>query len=169
MVNPMEVVEEDHKRSLYKDEEILIADPGAHVKMAGKPSVFQLMMGGFIFGNKVPRKVGGTLYLTTKRLLFIREILKDDKEPTNTKERIALRKEREFYQHISGVLDAYTHKPRFGSPELEIYYQPRDKDIKPFTFRWMVDEPAPDVWAERIKELIGKVNPPTKEDLAISE
>ena len=165
----MEFIDEDHKRSFYKNEKILIADPGAHVKMTGKPSIFQMMMGGFIFGNKMPRKVGGALYLTNRRILFIREILKDDKKPTNTKERIAFRKEREYFQHLSGILDAYAHHPRFGSPELEIYYQPVDTENKPFKFRWMVGDPAPEVWVERIKSIIGDVKPPSKEDLAISD
>ena len=165
----MDVIDEDHKRSFYKNEKIFIADPNAHVKMTGKPSIFQLMMGGFIFGSKMPRKVGGTLYLTNKRLLFIREVLKDDKEPTTTKERIGFRKEREYFQHLSGILDVYVHKPRLGSPQLGIYYQPEDAENKPFKFRWMVRDSAPEVWVERIKSIIGDVKPPTKEDLAISD
>jgi hypothetical protein len=165
----MEVTDEDHKRSLYKDEQILIADPGAHVKMVGKPSFLQMMMGGFIFGSKLPRKVGGTLYLTNKRLLFIREILKDDKEPKNTKERIALRKEREYFQHLSGVLDVFVHHPRFGSDELEVYYQPLNTEHEPFKFRWLVKDPPPEVWVEKVKKITEKAKPPSKDDLAISD
>ena len=165
----MDVTEEDHKRSFYKDEKILIADPDAKVKMLGKPNLLQLMLGGFFFGSKIPRKVGGTLYLTDRRILFIREILKDDKEPKTTKDRIALRKEREYFQHLTGILDAYVHHPRIGSPSLEIYYQPLNTDLKPFKFRWLVSNPGPEVWVERVKELITMAKPPSKEDLAISD
>ena len=91
----MDVVDAEHKKSLYRDERIILVDTQTKALIRGKPGWWQMMMGGFLFSNRIARSVKGTLYLTNRRILFIRELLKEDIEPKSTKERIQLRKDRE--------------------------------------------------------------------------
>ncbi|MHA1713465.1 MAG: hypothetical protein ACTSW4_05455 [Candidatus Ranarchaeia archaeon] len=165
----MDVVDPEHKKSLYNNEKILLADPNAKAMIRGKPGWWQMMVGGFFFAHKMGRMVKGTLYLTNKRILFIRDLLKEDEEPTTTKERIRLRKDRELYQHLVGIKDIRVRQPRFGKPEIEVLYKPLSVKAKPFKYRWKVQEPEAKVWVEETKKLLAKAKAPTSEDLRISE
>lgn len=165
----MEVSDPEHTKSLYDGEKILLKDTTAKILIFGKPTTYQYMLAGPFFAKKTARKVGGTLYLTNKRILFIRDILKEDKAPKTTKDRIALRKEREIYQHLSGVSEASVHTPRFGHPKIRVRYTPISGEIKPFYYNWSPNDPAAEIWVEKIKQLIGQVAPPTSEELAISD
>lgn len=165
----MEFSDPEHAKSFYKNEKIILMDPKAKTKIRGKPGWWQMMLGGFMFASRYARTITGTLYLTNKRILFIRDLLKEDEEPRTTKERIQLRKDRELFQHLIGIKDILVHKPRIGKPDIEILYKPLSVETKPFKFYWKVEDPLPEVWVKETKKLINQAKAPSKEDLKISD
>ena len=164
----MDVVDAEHKKSLYRDERIILVDTQTKALIRGKPGWWQMTMGGFLFSNRIARSVKGILYLTNRRILFIREVLKEDIEPKSTKERIQLRKDRELFQHLVGIQDIKVRTPRLGKPDLEILYKPLSVETKPFKFVWKVGETKPEVWVSKTKKLLEKAKAPSKDDLKIS-
>ena len=165
----MEFADPEHEKSFYKNEQIILADPKAKTRIRGNPGWWQMMLGGFMFASKMSRTITGTLYLTNRRMLFIRDLLKDDVDPKTTKERIQLRKDRELFQHLVGIKDIHVHKPRIGKPDLEVLYAPMSVDTKPFKFYWKVQDPEPNVWVEETKKLISQAKAPSKDDLKLSD
>ena len=110
-----------------------------------------VLMGAFALFRKRWTKVRGTLYLTNHRLIFIRDLGKEEKIPKTPAERIKHRKERELFHYFEGIKEIKVHKSRLGKRSLRVIYTPK-RSTDAFPVDWFVKDP--EEWCKEAKDML---------------